>query len=271
MVVAIGPGKGARGVAPPVHQDHLGLGDVRADRQIRQGPILRHVECRRAVRGVHRYAIDYRKGGAGHRESAEVEWHGSDSFTHRIEEVPRRYVEAEDAAGEQHAPQTGPDRNDLDGGSLDGRPVRGEHDVLAVRQNLGPPVAQLAVRRVRAREHALVAPALTHDPETGVVGPGVDEPTVLAPAATGPVGHREVDRGPAIHRDLSELPLSRGADPPSVRRNKRPAVLPGGRWIASARKDRKRTRLKSSHSPISIAGFFLTITTHDNDITLYMI
>ena len=224
MVVAIGPGKGARGVAPPVHQDHLGLGDVRADRQIRQGPILRHVECRRAVRGVHRYAIDYRKGGAGHRESAEVEWHGSDSFTHRIEEVPRRYVEAEDAAGEQHAPQTGPDRNDLDGGSLDGRPVRGEHDVLAVRQNLGPPVAQLAVRRVRAREHALVAPALTHDPETGVVGPGVDEPTVLAPAAAGPVGHREVDRGPAIHRDLSELPLSCGGDPPSVRRNERPAV-----------------------------------------------
>src|SRR5205809_725892 len=140
MVVAIGPGKGARGVAPPVHQDHLGLGDVRADRQIRQGPILRHVECRRAVRGVHRYAIDYRKGGAG------------------------------------------------------------------------------------PRGHALVAPALADDPQTGLGGPGVDEPTVLAPAAAGPVGDREVVRAPAIHRDLTDLLLACRGDPPSARRNERPAV-----------------------------------------------
>src|SRR5438046_5259340 len=136
----------------------------------------------------------------------------------------RGHVEAEDSPGEQHVPPAGADRDDLDGGSLDGRSVCGEQHMLAVGQDLRPPVTELALRRVRRGEHALVAPALTHDPETGVVGPGVDEPTVLAPAATGPVGHREVDRGPAIHRDLSELPLSRGGDPPSVRRNERPAV-----------------------------------------------
>ena len=142
----------------------------------------------------------------------------------RVQQVPRRNVEAEDATGEYHVPLAGADGEDLDGGSLDGRAVRSEQDVIAVGQDLRPPMTQLAPRGVRRREHVVVAPALTHDPETGVVRPGVDQSAVPPPAAAGPLGRRQVDGRSALHPDLSELALSCVSDPLTVRRYERSAI-----------------------------------------------
>src|SRR5438132_421925 len=149
--------------------------------------------------------------------------------------MPRGDLEAEDAAGEQHAPLAGADRNDLDGGAFDGRPVRGEDDVLAVRQNLRPPVAQLALRRVRTREHALVAPALTHDPETGVVGPGVtSRPSLpqLPPAQSATA--RSIAGPPSTGTFLSFPCRAEAIHRPSGETNGRLFPVPCSPWPAPA-------------------------------------
>ena len=224
MVIAIPGWQRAGFVAPAVHHHHVGLGDVRADREVRQGSVLRHVERRGAVRGIHGHAVEDRNSRARHCQAIDVERDPADGLARRIQQVSARHVEAEHAPGDEHLPLTGADRKHLDGRSLEWRAVGREHDVLAVGQDLRPPVPQLACRGVRRGEHPVIAPAFADDPQPGVVGARVDDPAVPAPTPARPVGHREVDRRSALHADLPQLSLFCVGDPLSVRRDERPAV-----------------------------------------------
>ena len=120
------------------------------------------------------------------------------------------------------------------------------------------PSSPLAVSGVG--EHALVAAALAHHPETGVVGLGVDELAVPAPAPAGPVGRREVDRGPALHRDLPELPLLGVGDPASVRRDERPAVAGPLVALAGARDDLHPHAGRAGGGGLPPAGSTIAVT-----------
>ena len=96
--------------------------------------------------------------------------------------------------------------------------------MIAVGQDLRPPVTQLAIGGVGGGEHARVAAGLAHDRQARVVRPRVDQPAVPAPVASGPVGRREIDGGPAVHRGLPQLSLLRVGDPAAVRRDEGAAV-----------------------------------------------
>ena len=115
--------------------------------------------------------------------------------------------------------------------------------MVAVGQDLRPPVAQLALRGVRRREHPLVAAAFAHDREAGVVGPAVDQLAVPAPASPCPIADR---RGPPAVRPP---PAPSRAFPAWRRRSSvRPATRTAGCFRCPARPGRRR------ESPPSASG-----------------
>src|SRR6185503_10038378 len=138
--------------------------------------------------------------------------------------MPGRHVKRKHPARKHDPPLTGLDRQHLDRGLIDRRAVRREDHVLAVRQHLGPPVAELALRRVDLADLARVSAALAYHPQPCVVRERVHELPVTAPAASGPVARSEVYGWAAFDGNFPKLPLARVREPTTVGRQERPAV-----------------------------------------------
>src|SRR5438034_9236573 len=76
--------------------------------------------------------------------------------------MPGRHVKRKHPARKHDPPLTGLDRQHLDRGLIHRRAVSREDHVLAVRQHRGPPVAELALRRVELADLARVSSALAY-------------------------------------------------------------------------------------------------------------
>ena len=134
----------------------------------------------------------------------------------RPEQAPRR-PSAPGAAAHQCAPLAGAQREPVDAGVVQRRAPDREDHRLGARQHLGPPVSDLAPRRVGPRQAAGLAPRRRHREERGVLLAGEDDVAVAAPAPAAP-GLRQRHRRAAGERQPAQLALGEEGDRAAVGR-----------------------------------------------------